>query len=237
MAPDDATPLDVAASVPSPGRTVAVLGSPFGLRGTITHGIVSSTDRSVPTTRQYRLPDVVQTDAAINPGNSGGPLVTCDGTVIGVNTAGIPAARAENIGFAVSANLIQRVVPSLIEDGEFTFAFLGVRTDEVTRTVATANDLNATQGVVVLETVPDSPADGVLQPADRTAVVDDRRVPVGGDVIVSIDGQPVHTGEDLSSYISTRASPGEEVTLTVIRDGERRTVGVTLAERPAPGPP
>jgi S1-C subfamily serine protease len=72
VAPDDATPLDVAASVPSPGRTVAVLGSPFGLRGTITHGIVSSTDRSVPTTRQYRLPDVVQTDAAINPGNSGG---------------------------------------------------------------------------------------------------------------------------------------------------------------------
>ncbi len=223
--------LPLADSVPEPGRKVAAFGSPFGLRGTVTQGIVSSTDRAVPTARGFLIPDVVQTDAAINPGNSGGPLVTCDGEVVGVNTAGIPAAQAENIGFAVSAPLVGRVVPRLIATGEFEFAYLGVRTTEVTPTMAEAMGLETTRGVMVVETVAGGPAAGVLEGATGVVTVGDRTVRVGGDVVLAIDGEPVRTAEDLSGYLATEASPGDEVTLTVVRDGERRNVTVTLGGR------
>lgn len=232
--PESVSALPVAESAPRPGERVAALGSPFGLRGTITHGIVSSTDRSVPTDRGFSIPDVIQTDAPINPGNSGGPLVTCDGTVVGVNTAGLPAARAENIGFAVSASLINRVVPELIATGEFEFAYLGVQTVDLTPALAEATGLNVTQGVMVVETIDGSPAEGVLQEATRTATGDRQLLPTGGDVIVAIDDSPVRSGEDLSSYLATEVSPGDEVELTVVRNGEEQTVTVTLDERPSP---
>lgn len=232
--PGYVTNLSVADSEPLPGQEVAALGSPFGLRGTITHGIISSTDRGVPTDRGFALPDVIQTDAPINPGNSGGPLVTCDGTVVGVNTAGVPAGRAENIGFAVSATLINRVVPELIATGEFHFAYLGVRTTALTLAISEANDLNTTKGVMVVETIEGGPADGTLRGAGGTAMIDGQEVPTGGDVIVAIEDHPIRSASDLSGYLATETSPGDEVTLTIIRDGERQTVSIVLSERPSP---
>ena len=231
-APTESTALDVADSVPRPGTGVAALGSPFGLQGSITHGIVSGVNRSMPTERGFSVPDVLQTDAPINPGNSGGPLVACDGTVVGVNTAGIQADVGENIGFAVSAPLIQRVVPALIADGDVEWPYLGVRTADVTPAVAEANDLEEARGVIVVETVEGGPAAGVLRPSREVRTAGGQSVPVGGDVIVGIDGRTVQTGEDLSSYLATAAAPGDRVELTVLRDGQRRQVSVVLGERP-----
>jgi len=232
--PDDAEALPVADGTAEPGNAVAALGNPFGLDETITHGIVSGVNRSMPTTRGYSVPNVVQTDAPISPGNSGGPLVTCEGTVVGVNTAGIAAQGAENIGFAVSATLIDRVVPALIEDGEYEYSYLGIAATPVTPPIAEANDLNVTEGLYVVRTAEDSPAADTLQGATENETVAGFSVPVGGDVIVAIDGQPVASGEELSSYLVTETSPGEEVTLTVLRDGERQEIEVTLDERPEP---
>lgn len=226
--------LPVASSPPDPGRKVAALGSPFGLDESITHGIVSGVNRSLPTTPRGSLPNAIQTDAPINPGNSGGPLVTCDGTVVGVNTAGVSAARGDNVGFAVSATLVERVVPSLVRTGDYEHAFLGVATTPITPSLASANDLDGTEGVYVHRTVEGSPAASVLRGSTEFVTVDGRRVPVGGDVIVSIDGRAVDSPADLSHYLVTEARPGREVTLTVLRDGEREQVNVTLGVRPDP---
>ena len=219
---------------PEQGQRVAALGNPFGLDETITHGIVSGVNRSMPTTRGYRIPDVVQTDAPISPGNSGGPLVTCEGVVVGVNTAGIAAQGAENLGFAVSGPLVERIAPSIIETGDFQHAYLGVGVTPITPPLAAANDLNTTEGVYVVSTARGSPAADSLRGAERIAAVDGMRVPVGGDVIVGVENRSIETSEELTSYLVTEASPGETVTLTIVRDGERRQVDVTLTERPDP---
>lgn len=231
--PDDVAALPVADSAPDHGQKVAAMGNPFGLEETITHGIVSGLNRSLSTDRGFTIPNVVQTDAPISPGNSGGPLVTCDGTVVGVNTAGIAAQGAENIGFAVSATTVDRVVPSLIRTGEYDHAYLGISAAPITPGMVAANEFDATSGVYVHQVVEGGPASDVLQGTTESVVRDGERVPTGGDVIVAIDGQPIASGEDLSSYLLTEVRPGEAVTLTIVRDGERRQVQVTLGERPA----
>ncbi|WP_321112706.1 S1C family serine protease [Halorussus salinisoli] len=234
--PNYADPLDLEPAVPDPGKPVAAFGSPLGLPGTITNGIVSGTNRSIPAGGaqgpQFRIPNTVQTTAAINPGNSGGPLVDCDGQVVGVNTAAL--SGSENTGFAVPARRVERVVPALIENGSYAHSFLGITSADVTPIVAEANDLNVTRGLLVRRVVPGSPADGVLEGGGGTERVRGVEVPVGGDVIVAIDGREVDSGEDLSSYL-TEARPGDTVTLTILRDGERMQVEIELGERPPPG--
>ncbi|MFW5965265.1 MAG: S1C family serine protease [Halodesulfurarchaeum sp.] len=224
--PQGFEPLALSTSMPGPGEPVAALGSPFGLQGTITHGIVSGVNRSMRVDdRGFAIPDTVQTDAPINPGNSGGPLVSMEGEVVGVNRA----KEGDNIGFAISAQLIERIVPSLITDGEVNHAYLGVRSVPVTPAVASEADVDLTAGVAVVETISGGPADGILQTGDWHS---GEGVPAEADIIVAIDGQPVRSGEDLSRYLMVHASPGETVPLTVYREGERVTVNVELGERP-----
>jgi len=223
--------LPVAEESPPVGQRVAALGSPFGLEGTMTHGIVSGVNRSMPTGAGFSIPDTVQTDASINPGNSGGPLVSCEGDVVGVNRAG----GGDNVGFAVSPALVQRVVPELIENGSYDQPYLGVATVPVTPSVAEANGLNTSEGVLVVGTAPGGPSDGTLVGSNDTETIDGQRVPTGGDVVVAVDGQSITSQESLGSYLAREASPGEDVELTVIRDGNRTTVNVTLGERPSPG--
>ncbi|WP_226010232.1 S1C family serine protease [Halomicrobium salinisoli] len=232
--PDYVEALPTTESQPQHGTPVAALGNPFGLEGTITQGIVSGLNRSLPTQRGVPIPDTVQTDAAISSGNSGGPLVNCQGEVVGVNAAGIAAPSAENIGFAISHRIVEQVVPELVQDGEFDQPYLGIGVAEVTPAIAEANDLNQTTGVYVGSVAEDGPAAGVLQGAEELAVVDDERVPVGGDVIVGVEGQEVRGMEDLSSILLTETEPGQNVSITVVRDGERQNVTVTAGERPAP---
>jgi len=226
--PSYAAALPVANTTPEPGAPVAALGSPFGLAGTITHGIVSAVDRSMPTDQGFSIPNTIQTDAPINPGNSGGPLITCDGTVVGVNRAG----GGQNIGFAVSASLVRRVVPALLGQGQVRYAYLGVSTLDVSPLVAEANGLNSTNGVLVVDVVPGGPSSGVIRGSTGTRTVAGIAVPAGGDVLVGIGGTPIRTQEDLAGFLSTEAAPGDTVTVTVLRDGRRQTLTVTLGERP-----
>jgi S1-C subfamily serine protease len=225
----------VASSLPDPGRKVAALGHPFGLDETITSGIISGTDRALPTTEGFTLPQVLQTDAAISPGNSGGPLVTCDGTVVGVNTAGLSRQRAENIGFAVPATVVSEVVPELIENGDAEHAYLGVAAIDVTPAIVQVNDLNTTQGAYVTAVAEGAPVAETLQGATGVEYVSDTRVPIGGDIIVAADGRAIESVQDLKEFLLLSVEPGETTTLTVLRDGERTNVTVTLAERPEPG--
>jgi S1-C subfamily serine protease len=233
-APTGTTGLALADTDPQRGERVAALGNPFGLDETITHGIVSGLNRTLPTRLGFEIPNVVQTDAPISPGNSGGPLVNCDGDVVGVNTAGIARQGAENIGFAVSPSVVERVVPELVDDGEFDYPFLGVRTTPVTPAIADANGLNRTAGLAVVSVLEDGPSADALQGATEVETAGDRPVPVGGDVILAIDGQQLRSGEALGTYLLTETRPGDTVDLRVLRDGEVQRVQVTVGERPGP---
>ena len=247
--PAYARPLDVAAENPAPGRPVAALGNPLGLDGSITAGIVSGANRSMATERGFAIPDVVQTDAAINPGNSGGPLVAggvggSDGgdrkvdaedaedladayEVVGVNRA----KQGDNIGFAVSPEILGRVVPSLVDSGEYRHSYLRIRTVDVSPAIADANDLAEPRGVLVVDV---HPSVRELYGCGEEREVRGRPVPVGGDVIVGIDGRELHSHEELMRHLIAETSPGETVSVDLLRDGRPLTVAVTLAERPEP---
>ncbi|ATW88533.1 S1-C subfamily serine protease [Halohasta litchfieldiae] len=226
--PDSAEPLALSNRQPRQGEAVAAVGSPLRLEGTITTGVVSGVDRSLRLPSGPLVPDVIQTDAAINPGNSGGPLLDSGGTVLGVNTA---RAAADNIGFTVSATMVDRVIPSLIESGNHTHPYLGVETRTVVPAIATANNLSEIHGAAIVAVDREGPAAGRLRGPQRAETVDGQRVPAGGDVIVSVDGGRIETDHDLLRYIALETEPGETVSVGVVRNGERRTVDVRLGER------
>ncbi|MFC7026470.1 S1C family serine protease [Halomicroarcula sp. GCM10025324] len=227
--PEDAVALPIAEANPEPGERVAAIGNPMGLDGTITVGYVSGTNRSSPTGTGFTIPETVQTDAAVNPGNSGGPLLSLDGTVVGVNRA----KGGDNIGFAIAPVIVNRVLPALVADGVFRPAYLNVRTIDVSPTVAEANRLEEPTGVLVIDV--GEAAEAVLRGCERVVRVRGRDVPTGGDVILGIDDQPVRSTEELTSYLLTSADPGDSVELTLRRDGAEFTESVTLRERPVPG--
>lgn len=208
------------------GFYVVALGSPFGLDQTMTTGIVSAIGRSFPTGDatggpSYSLPDVIQTDAAINPGNSGGPLLNLQGEVVGVNFAiNSPVRASSGVGFAIPVSVVEKVVPALINEGGFSYAYLGVAGSTIDAAVAQAEDLEPNQlGLYVGQVVPGGPADqaGIQE----------------GDIIVAIEDEPVSAFEDLISYLFRRTNPGDSVSLTILRNGDTQTVEVTLGERPA----
>jgi serine protease Do len=208
---------------------VAAFGNPMGLDGSISVGIVSGASRSMPTGNGFAIPDTIQTDAPINPGNSGGPLVTADGDVVGVNRA----RGGDNIGFAVSAEVVRRVVPALIADGNYRHSYLKIRTLDVSPSVVEANDLDATGGVLVVD-VSRGPSRGTLRGCEASRTVRGQEIPSGGDVIVAINGHRVASHEALMRYLLLETRPNEPVELDIVRDGAERTETVTLGERPAP---
>ncbi|GAB3665413.1 trypsin-like peptidase domain-containing protein [Halopiger thermotolerans] len=228
--PDYATPLPFIEGDPVVGEEVLVIGNPYGLDGTLTTGVVSGVNRSIPSSLGYDIPDAVQTDAAANPGNSGGPIVSLDGKVIAVINSG----GGDNIAFGISAALAQRVVPSLIENGEYEHAYMGVSLATVTPAVAEANGLENPRGVIVEGVRAGGPSDGVLRPSSGTAIVDRTRVPTGGDIIVALNDAEIDSLEDLSSYLALETSPGETISVTVVRDGQEQSVELTLGTRPQP---
>jgi len=231
--PEAATPLSTTTADPPIGTEVAVIGSPFGLGGSLTTGVVSGVDRSIAGIGGFDIPDAIQTDAAVNPGNSGGPMVDLDGTVRGVISQG----GGENLGFAVSTALADRVVPALLSEGEYAHPFMGVALRAVTPLLAAANDLDRASGVYVDRVLPDGPSDGVLEGSDGSESVEGVSAPVGGDVIRALDGETVETTGDLSTHLALRKAPGEELSVTVLRDGERERLSLTLGERPDPDGP
>ncbi|PSP83414.1 serine protease [Halobacteriales archaeon QS_1_68_17] len=228
--PDSATPLSLVEDPVVVGQQVLAIGNPFGLSGSASAGIVSGVDRTLPAANGFSIPDAIQTDAAVNPGNSGGPLVTLDSEVAGVINSG----GGDNIGFAISAALVRRVVPQLIENGDYDHSYMGVLLAELMPAVARANNLDAARGVYVDEVRDGGPSDGVLQGSTGQRRVDGSQVPVGGDVIVEMGDTATPTRQALSSFLALQTSPGDTVPVTVVRDGSRTTVDLTLGSRPEP---
>ena len=228
--PAGATPLPLIGGEVAVGQEVVAIGNPFGLSGSVSAGIVSGVDRTLPAANNFSIPDAIQTDAAVNPGNSGGPLVTLDGEVAGVINSG----GADNIGFAISAALMRRVVPALIETGAYEHSYMGVQLSNVTPRIAEANGLDTAQGVYMNEIVEGGPSDGVLQGSTDEQVVDGVSVPVGGDVVMSMGGNPILTQQALSTYLALATSPGDTIPIGVVRDGSETTVQLTLGSRPDP---
>jgi 2-alkenal reductase len=220
------------------GQWAVAIGNPFGLGGSITLGIVSGTGRSIPSgATAFAIPQAVQTDAAVNPGSSGGPLLNLQGEVIGVNaqiaTGGGTRANT-GVGFAIPANTVRRVVPVLIEAGAYQWPWLGIEGPPtgVNLLIMEANDLEVQQGAYIHAVVPDGPADEAgLQGSTGTEVIDDIEVPVGGDVVVAADGEPIIDFDDLLIEVVSRR-PEDTMTLTVLRDGEEQEIEVTLEARP-----
>jgi S1-C subfamily serine protease len=216
------------------GQLAVAIGNPFGLEGTLTTGVISALGRTLPAESLFAIPDVIQTDAAINPGNSGGPLLNAQGLVIGVNTA-ISTTTGGNtgVGFAVPVNLVKRVVPSLIAQGHYDHPQLGIRGLTITPILVEAMDLPVDGGVLVSEVTPDSPAAKAgIRGGTREVSIRGQMVRQGGDIIVSIDGHETNQFEDLLSYIVMETEVGQEIAVSIIRDGEERVVKVVLGARP-----
>lgn len=226
--PETATPLTFIDGTAEVGQDVLAIGNPFNFDGSVTAGIISGVDRSIPSPAGYAIPDAIQTDAAVNPGNSGGPLMSLDGEVVAVINSG----GGDNIGFGISARLTRRVVSELIETGAYDHAYMGVSFANVTPDIAETNGMDEPRGLLVADVVDGGPSDGVLQPSGETTVVDGTRLPVGGDVMLAIDGTELLTSEDLGSYLALQTWPGETVELRIIRDGSEQTVEMTLGTRP-----
>ena len=210
---------EFADALPRVGALAIALGSPLGLANTASAGIVSALHRDLPSGGQTpALVDLLQTDAAISPGNSGGALVAGDGSVIGINVAYLPPeARAVSIGFAIPATTVHDIVPELIESGHVEHGYLGVQPAPITDELSRSFGLDVDEGALVQAVPADTPAAraGIRQ----------------GDVIVSLDGEPIRTVEDL--YAAVRdVEPGQGVTVTVVREGERRDVEVRVGRLP-----
>lgn len=221
------------------GQRAIAIGNPFGYENTLTTGIISGLSRSLPASTGYRIPEIIQTDTAINPGNSGGPLLNIQGEVIGINTAIVPNINLLGersflgIGFAVPSNMARRVVPELIAKGSYDHPWLGFWGTDVVPQIAAAMNLPEARGALVIEVVPNSPAANAgLRGGTREIAVLGRPVTIGGDVIVGIDDTAVRRFDDILVYLSRKGSVGQQVTLTIIRDGQMQTLSATLAKRP-----
>jgi S1-C subfamily serine protease len=204
------------------GDAVIAIGSALGLEGgsgpSVTSGIVSALDRSIGTEIDTVLQNVIQTDAAINPGNSGGPLLDTRGRVVGINTAIANPGSSNNVGFAISIDSARPVIDALREGRTPEIAFLGVSAETVTPQLAEQRDLGVDVGAYVRSVEANSPAEA--------AGIET------GDVIVEVDGTAVTRAEEVVGAIR-RHAPGDEVSVTVDRDGRTRTFDIVLGERPA----
>jgi 2-alkenal reductase len=217
------------------GEWVIAIGNPFGLGNSMTLGIVSAVGRVIAAAETtFSIPQAIQTDAAINPGNSGGPLLDLQGQVVGVN-AQIASSSGTNsgVGFAIPVNIVRRVTPSLIETGSYQWPWLGIRGASLNLVLAEANNLDTQKGAYIHEVVQGGPADkaGLQGTSGRRSVGDISDVPVGGDVIIAVNGQPVADLSDLLVRIASK-NPGDTMELTILRDGKQQTVQVVLEARP-----
>ncbi len=180
----------------------------------------------------------IQTDAAINPGNSGDPLFNTAGQVIGVNSAILSQSGGnEGVGFSIPINVVKRVAPELIQSGRYRHPQVGVTSFPLSDLSPQAKEqlgLPATQKGLLVQQVSAGAQQAGVQPGSRRVTIGNEAVLVGGDIIVAIDGQTVTTGGDLRGWIENQRHPGDTVTLTVLRNGQRVDLTVTLSERPVP---
>jgi 2-alkenal reductase len=227
------------------GQTVIAIGNPYGLSSTMTMGIVSAKGRTLDSLRlaeggrPFSAGDILQTDASINPGNSGGPLLNLNGEVIGINrairTAGMTSLGepiTTGIGFAISINIVKRVVPSLIANGKFDYPYLGLTArEEVGLIEQEILGLPQSTGAYVIEVVSGGPADqaGLRGGSQPTKI---EGLKTGGDLIIAVDSRPISVFGELLSYMLTTKNPGDKILITVLRNNKQEDIEVTLGKRP-----
>ena len=221
------------------GQIVAAIGNPFRLNSSMTTGIISGLGRSLAlastTTVNYTIPDVIQTDTAINPGNSGGVLVDIQGRLVGVTTAiESPVQANSGVGYVVPSIIVKKIVPFLIEDGYYQQPYIGITGGDLTAETAEVMNLEQNlRGALVYSVIPDSPADKAgLMGSDRVTEIDGAEVSIGGDVITSVDDQPITDFEDLTAFLARYTNVDQTIQITFLRDGEEMQTSLTLSPRP-----
>ncbi len=215
------------------GQKVLAIGNPFGFQSTLTTGVVSALGRTVQTSETTIIDEAIQTDAAINHGNSGGPLLNTRGEVIGIDSAiYTPSGTTAGIGFAIPINSAKLIAHDLMTEGRVHRAFLGVETRPVNGWLADALDLPVQDGLLIESVARGGPAERAgLHGGDRVAVAGMRRILIGGDLIVAVDGQKVANQLDMN-VILNRKRPGDSIKVTVYRGGKKIDIAVALGERP-----
>jgi putative serine protease PepD len=215
------------------GQKAIAIGNPFGLSHTLTTGIISALNRALKTEDGTHMEELIQTDAAINPGNSGGPLLNSSGEVIGINTAIYSLSGGyQGIGFAIPSNRARQIATHLITSGRVMRPWLGISGLALTPWLIEALGLNTEKGILVVEVFRGSPAaEAGIRGGDREIVTGGLRVPVGGDIIIALDGKSTPDMETLSRMLD-RMSPGREVVVTVLRGSSTMEIRAVLAERP-----
>ena len=216
------------------GESITAIGNPFGLSGSMTSGIISQMGRLLPSDSGFSIPDVIQTDAAINPGNSGGPLLNMRGEVVGINTA-IQSTTGEftGVGFAIPSQTVVKIVPTLISEGEYKHPWIGISGRDIDPDTANVLGLKDSLGFLIITVVEDSPAfDAGLIGSNKTIEVEGIEYPVGGDIIVSVDGIDVRKIDDILIHLQRVKTVGDEMVLEILRDNRTTNITITLQERP-----
>jgi S1-C subfamily serine protease len=215
------------------GQSVAAIGSPFGEQQSLSVGVISATDRSVRSLTQFQIEGAIQTDASINPGNSGGPLLDAGARVVGINQQIETSSGAnDGVGFAVPISAIKRSIAQLEEDGSVEYAYIGVTSQALYPQLAAKLGLDTTFGGLLAKVVPGGPAQKAgLRGGDESIRFQAGEYSTGGDVILQLDGKDIVQPDDLARLVSAH-QPGEKVTVTVLRDNQRKQIEVTLGKRP-----
>jgi S1-C subfamily serine protease len=230
-----AVPLGTSADL-AVGQPVAAIGSPFGSETSMSVGIVSGVGRTIPSlTTSYDLFDAIQTDAPINQGNSGGPLLDAAGRAIGINAQIRSSLESgfEGVAFAVPIDSVKRSLEQLLQSGHVDYAYLGLQTEDLTPSIAKAFGYPAVRGAIIDSVARDGPAAKAgLKPGHKDVVWQNQRMTIGGDAIVAIDGIAVTSSDDVARIVAERMVPGEAAWFTVMRQGHKLVVPVTLGARP-----
>jgi len=221
------------------GQFVVALGNPFGLKRSLTFGVVSALGRVIRNPKGGFISEAIQTDTPINAGNSGGPLLDLKGNVIGINSMIVsPSGANAGVGFAVPSETVRRVVPALIRDGRYPHPWLGIQAIELNRgwvnlLQKAGVPVPVEKGLLVVGTYSGSPAaDGDIRGGNRYLRLGGIQIPVGGDVIVRIEDQPVHSYKELVVYLEMNVQIGDTVMLTYYRGDEKQTTRLTVEDRP-----
>ena len=214
------------------GQRVLAIGNPFGFQSTLTTGVVSALGRTVQLDQNTYIDEAIQTDAAINHGNSGGPLLNTHGEVIGINTAFVsPTGTPSGIGFAIPINIAKRVADDLITTGRVHRASIGIEGTTLWPGLSEPLNLPVKEGFLIERITPGGPAEAAgVHGGNRTVLAGMRELRIGGDILVAIDGKAITSQADLS-VILNRLRPGDNVTATIYRGGQKMDLRVTLGER------
>lgn len=233
---DEYHPLEIlSSSTLNVGDPVIAIGSPFGLGGTMTTGIVSQLGRTIQDSVAGSFPvaNIIQTSVPINPGNSGGPLLNYQGDVVGITTAIIQDSTG--LGFAIPSNTILREIQSLVTTGSYDqHPWLGISGTDMRYSIAQAMNINVTYGWLITQVTNGGAADNAgLKGGDQQVRINGQRTLIGGDIIIAIDGTRIIDGDFLMSYLEEHTVPNQIITVTVVRNSQILDVSVQLGTRPA----